>query len=355
LSISQVIASPRVSTNRTATSTRVLAAWNDQTGYRAGILAITADSCQIQDSVPLPTRAHGLTLLPNGEIMVVARRPGDWVLRWQPGQSDATPAPSHQLYWAEPNRQFNGHLVLHPNGQQLLSTETDSVTDQGLIGIRDRQSLRLLGQWPSGGRDPHQLMLNPAGTHLWVANGGISSRPETGRSRLANTRLDSSVCEISLATGQIERQWVLQDPWLSQRHFSYHPASQTLGVALQAEHPIAKDRLAAPVLAIIQTSEGLTGSIKTGHVVHDMLGYGGDICADGSGFWVSSPKGSRLTHYGLDGRATRALNLHKVCALSRQGSTVLAAGRQLAGRIQEKGLQELASPLQADNHWLVLS
>jgi hypothetical protein len=314
---------------------------------------ITAVSCQIQDSVPLPTRAHGLTLLPNGEIIVVARRPGDWVLRWQPGQSATTAANSYQLYWAEPNRQFNGHLVLHPNGQQVLSTETDSVTDRGFIGIRDRQSLRLVGQWPSGGRDPHQLMLNPAGTHLWVANGGISSRPETGRSRLANTPLDSSVCEISLTTGQIERQWVLQDPWLSQRHFSYHEASQTLGVALQAEHPNLSDRLQAPVLAMIQTSPDRTNPMKLAQAVKELRGYGGDICVGQIGFWVSAPKADCLAQFNIDGILCSKAKIENVCALARMGDKVLAGGRKISAVLNNADSRELSIPIHPDNHWAI--
>ena len=51
-----------------------------------------------------------------------------------------------------------------------------------------------------------------------------------------------------------ERRWTLADPWLSLRHLAWHPASATLGIAMQAEHPRQADRREAPVLALLHAA-----------------------------------------------------------------------------------------------------
>ncbi|WP_036236917.1 DUF1513 domain-containing protein, partial [Methylibium sp. T29-B] len=172
------------------------------------------------------------------------RRPGDWLVRWQP---DGRRSPQWQ--WAEPGRAFNGHVIAGAGGTRLYTTETDLETGSAWIGVRDARSLEKLDEWPTHGIDAHELLLDDddTGGHdapsLWVANGGVPTRPETGRQKLNLDRMDSSLVRLDARSGALRGQWRLDDRRLSLRHMAWRdtPAAgartqRVLGIALQAEH-----------------------------------------------------------------------------------------------------------------------
>ena len=344
-----------------------VSAWNDQGGHRVGLLQRAADGWRVAASIDVPTRAHGLTVLPDGSVIAVARRPGDWLLRWWPSL-DGRPARAPRWRWAPAGRQFNGHAVLHPDGRHLLLTATDTEADDGLgrgLLMRMRlDGLEPVAEAPTLGRDPHQLQIVPEakanGLRLWVANGGIASRPETGHARLIDAPMDASVAlfELQGAGNALpaapERRWTLADPWLSLRHLAWHPASATLGIAMQAEHPRQADRREAPVLALLHAPVDIdpTATLRTlpAGAGLDLAGYGGDIAATASGFSVSSPKTGRIAHWQADGRWLGSRTLAQGCALESEadGQRLQAAGERLT--LDEAGAIE-PLPVQPDNHW----
>ncbi|KRD48257.1 hypothetical protein ASE52_12845 [Acidovorax sp. Root275] len=71
-------------------------------------------------------------------------------------------------------RQFYGHGVLAGAGELLLSTESDP-QGQGFIGMRDTNTLRYLGDFPSFGARPHDCHLVDNGRVLAVTNGGAKA------------------------------------------------------------------------------------------------------------------------------------------------------------------------------------
>jgi hypothetical protein len=66
--------------------------------------------------------------------------------------------------------------VVSGHGDVIYTTETDSKTGRGRIGVRDARSLKKLAEWDSHGLEPHQLLLDDTG-HLMIANGGIPRTP----------------------------------------------------------------------------------------------------------------------------------------------------------------------------------
>jgi hypothetical protein len=289
-------------------------------------------------------------------VLAVARRPGDWLLRWQ-SRTGRT-----QWHWIDGDRRFNGHVIASADGATLWTTETDLDNAQGLLGVRDAVSLEKTGEWFTHGMDPHQLLALPravgdcpAGT-LMVANGGIPTLPETGRSKRALDRMDSSLVAIHPATGALLGQWRLADPFLSIRHLALDPVSGTLGVALQAEHPDKAAQAAAPVLAVW---DGHTLRAAKGQPV--LTGYGGDICAwPGGGFAVSCPRAGRLAVFDPYGTWRSATVHRSACALAaRDQHWWLAGGDATAslftGTAHKSRLLTApsapAAQLQFDNHW----
>lgn len=204
-------------------SVRLAAAWESAEGFQLGVLAPQArDVLSAAQTIDVPTRAHGLLPGADGTMLAVARRPGDWLLRWSPTSGQPV-----QWQWADAGRAFNGHVIASPNGQRLYTTETDLETGAGLVGMRDTHSLVKLEEWPAFGIDPHKLLWDEADRFypaLLVANGGVPTRLETGRAKLDLAGMDSSLVRLDAATGRLLGQWRLTDQRLSLRHLAWQAA-----------------------------------------------------------------------------------------------------------------------------------
>ena len=330
---------------------QLLAAWQDGPDQTIGLWTVDADGLHPGPALGVPTRAHGLWIEPGGTVLAVARRPGDWLLRWHPATGQT------QWCWSNGDWRFNGHVAVSADGQRLWTTETDQGSGQGQISLRDPGSLEIVRTWPSHGQDPHQILVLPtpcgglpAGT-LMVANGGIPTHAETGRLKQPSQRMDPSLVALDPASGQQLGQWQLDDPTLSIRHLAWQPQSRTLGIALQSEHPQPTRQAAAPVLAVW---DGTQLQIGTGQP--PMRGYGGDICPgpDG-GFIVSCPRADALACFDAQGRWRQTLRLEQVCALAGGGAAPWWASGRTALLCSETpdAPRPYPRPTAFDNHWLL--
>lgn len=337
----------------------LLAAWQDRDEQRIGLLSVGDSAWSVQRSLVVPTRAHGLWSQTDGSVLAVARRPGDWLLRWQPRTGQT------QWHWIDGDRRFNGHVIARTDGTMLWTTETDLDSAQGRIGVRDAKSLAKADEWASHGMDPHQLLALPqavgdfpAGT-LMVANGGIPTLPETGRSKRELGRMDASLVALHPATGAPLGQWRLTDPYLSIRHLAFDPVTGTLGIALQAEHPDRNSQSVAPVLAVWDGR-----ALRAADGQPELAGYGGDICAlpNGSGFAVSCPRANTVALFGPQAQWLGAIAHTEAYALAGDGRQWWAASsRGAAGVLHRAGTHgatglahnRRAQALQIDNHWVL--
>ena len=343
----------------------MLAAWQRGSEQHIGLLSVGESKWSVQRSLLVPTRAHGLWADSGGSVLAVARRPGDWLLRWHLRNGKT------QWHWAGDDRRFNGHVIASADGATLWTTETDLDTAQGRLGVRDAHSLEKTGEWSTHGMDPHQLLALPqslgelpAGT-LMVANGGIPTLPETGRSKRELGRMDASLVALHPQTGALLGQWRLDDPFLSLRHLAWDATSGTLGIALQAEHPDRAAQAAAPVLAVW---DGHT--LRAAEDQPALAGYGGDICAlppvGGGGFAVSCPRANRLALFGPQAQWRGGIEHAEAYALASDrdhwwlASSLAAVGLRHGGsagagqqRVQAAGHSE--RNLQIDNHWVPIA
>ena len=331
----------------------LLAAWEADNHYRVGLVAVAGERWSVQQSVSVPTRPHFLLAEPGGTVLAVARRPGDWLLRWRPG---TTP---QQWHWIAGDRRFNGHAITSANGAMLWTTETDLDTAQGCLGVRDVQSLEKIAEWATHGMDPHELLALPqamgdlpAGT-LMVANGGIPTLPETGRSKRQLDRMDPSLVALHPQSGERLGQWRLDDPYLSIRHLAWDPRAQRLGIALQAEHPAPEDRWRAPVLAVWD-GQRLTPTSEP----PDLRGYGGAVAAAPvGGFLIGCPRANVVAVFDSQARWSHQLPLPEACAVAASESEWWAGGSSgVLHAAPGQGASLLAANGTAprwDNHWQV--
>lgn len=366
------------------------ACWDDVQGrHHAGwlVLAPRADRAgpaewRVRNAVELPTRGHGLATLPDGSLLVVARRPGDWLVRLSLGRPP-------QWLWAEPGRVFSGHVLCAPDGQTLFTTEIDVDSGLGLLGVRDAHRLDKRAEFPTQGRDPHAVSVWPGmgqgaggGAHplagaLFVANGGIDTVVESGRTKRHLAQMDPSVVCLHPTTGEPLGQWRLPDPRLSLRHLAWacppagspseaSPEWPRLGVALQAEHDDPAQRAAAPLLAVLDWQREPAGCLLSASGQPALAGYGGDVAVvNGRQFVVSATRGNALACYALDGRFEGAQPWAEAGALAArpappQGATVWAGGRDGAVQVADAsaaghpGAEATArfAHGRIDNHWL---
>lgn len=336
---------------------RLLAAWQHGDQQHVGLLRMAGDRLVAGPQLEVPTRAHGLVAEPRGTVLAVARRPGDWLVRWNPRSGQAA------WHWIDGDRRFNGHVVRGAGGRELWTTESDLASGEGLIGVRDAASMEKTAEWRTHGLDPHQLLALPAplgkfpaGT-LLVANGGIPTLPETGRTKHDLHRMDPSLAALDPRSGGLLAQWRLDDRHLSIRHLAWDARSRRLGIALQAEHADAAQRAAAPVLAVW---DGAALVVVRQHPA--LQGYGGDICAQpGGGFVVSCPRADALAVFGADGQFVRAVPHPLAYALAQADGAWWSSGREAAlavGRADQALVQHPSMPASAwqfDNHWQAIA
>ncbi|BEU95505.1 DUF1513 domain-containing protein [Acidovorax sp. DW039] len=370
------------------------AAWEVQGRYFIGLLVATASivsstpskhsqnspGLKVHAALEVPSRAHGVFPLADGSIVAVARRPGDWLVRWCPAQAQATAL----WHWQSadshfPDRTFNGHVLaglpgmVGKDGECLYTTETDVETGASVVGVRHARTLQKLAEWPTHGIDAHELIWDlhsPGGPTLLVANGGVPTAPETGRAKRDMHRMDSSLVRLNATTGRLMGQWRLPDPRLSLRHLAWSLDGKTLGIALQAEHDAPADRLAAPVHArfdgqTLYASAALHAS--QAHTALSLQGYGGSIVTAPDGWAVSCPRAGCVAWFDLQGQLTARMALSEVCALAstvdaQGGSTVWAAGQDhsLLQSAEPQTAQPLhlahagaLQPARMDNHWVL--
>lgn len=156
---------------------------------------------------PLPGRGHAAVAhSARPEAVAFARRPGTYALVID----CVSGAVLHELT-APASHHFYGHGVFSADGSRLFTTENHSPSGQGRIGIWAREEgYARVGDVPSGGIGPHEMLRLPGRAALAVANGGILTRPETGREKL---NLDTMRPNLTLMTdaGDITDQVALPD------------------------------------------------------------------------------------------------------------------------------------------------
>lgn len=329
------------------TAPALIAAWDDPQGrHWVGRLVLHTEGhrWQADSALELPTRAHGLMAQADGSVLVCARRPGEWLLRWWP---EHTQPP--QWCWMNADRRFTGHVVAPiDNTQVIFSVEADQADGQGWLVRRDAVRLTEQTRWPTHGIDPHQALWDTDGSVL-VANGGVPTLPETGRTRRDMQRMDASLVRLDGRDGTLRGQWRLNDPRLSLRHLARH-ASGVVGISLQAEHDDLATRRTAPLLAVLD-AQGL----RLASQPPALAGYGGDIVATASGFAVGAPRAGGIACWSPAGDWVGWHALEEGCSLTAQAGRWWAGGRHHVLHTRPDGTLDttaLPAEVRLDNHWI---
>ena len=298
-------------------------------------------------SLPLPARGHAAAAHPHrAQAVAFARRPGTFAVVINCIQGTEVIRLN-----APDGRHFYGHGVFSNDGTRLFTTENNYEAGEGVIGVWNTDDYTRMGEFPSGGIGPHDMRLMPDGQTLVVANGGIETHPETGRTKLNLPTMQPLLSYLDLS-GNVLEQVQLPDALHknSIRHLSVRPDG-LVAFAMQwqgdkTHHPALLGlhrRGEAPRLLSASDTDQIT-----------LQGYAGSIAFSGSGdsVAITCPRGSVLHRFNVaDGRLTGIFPLQDVCGLGpAPGGFVFTTGTGLVGGLTS-GVHVSARPdCQWDNH-----
>jgi hypothetical protein len=166
------------------------------------VVILTLDGAILRE-YPLQERGHDIALdRASGQAVVFARRPGSFALAF-----DIHGRREPVLFTTPVKRHFYGHGVFSHDGRLLYATEHDAETRQGLIGVYNATAgYKRIGELPTYGIGPHEMILLPDGKTFAVANGGIETHIETGREKLNLDSMMPSLAFIDAGSGTLLAQ-----------------------------------------------------------------------------------------------------------------------------------------------------
>ncbi|MDS7595943.1 DUF1513 domain-containing protein [Agrobacterium tumefaciens] len=180
-------------------------------------IATVSEAGQIIDRVTLPARAHGMAASrATGMVVAFARRPGTFFMAFDPsGRREAV------VMHTPENRHFYGHGQFSPDGSILYASENDFDGNRGVIGLYDaRDRFRRIGEYDAYGIGTHDMTVSDDGTQIVIANGGIETHPDFGRTKLNIDRMEPSLVLLDAATGHLIQKHTMPEKLrqLSTRH-----------------------------------------------------------------------------------------------------------------------------------------
>lgn len=307
-------------------------------------------------SLPLPDRGHSFAVDPAGSRAVVfGRQPGFFA------QVLSLPDCAQRGELALPaNRHFFGHGVFAANGSVLYATENDFDAGRGVLGVYEARQdgpWRRLGEFDTGGIGPHEVVLLPDGATLCVANGGLLTHPDYGKTALNLATMRPSLAYIDASSGRLLENVVLPAGLfqLSIRHLAVDEtgavwfACQHQGSAAEQPPLLGRHRrgmdpqlLTAPAQAQRELRNYL-GSIaldaKTG-LIATTSPVGGSVA-----FWNASNGQWLGSTMHADGCGVAALG-NRSFLVSDGFGALITAGPGMRGRILQPASPEMAW----DNH-----
>jgi len=150
----------------------------------------------------LPDRGHSFAIdAPRARAVAFGRQPGFYALAFTlPGGAalGALPLPEGRHYF--------GHGTFSPDGTRLYATENDYEGERGVIGVYDATpgaQWRRLGEFDCGGIGPHEVVMLADGRTLCVANGGLLTHPDFGKTPLNLSTMRPSLAYLDSRDGRL--------------------------------------------------------------------------------------------------------------------------------------------------------
>ncbi len=318
-----------------------------------GVALIDRD-LHLSSLTPTPFRLHDIVRHPNrAEYCVPARRAGTHFIVLRDGKRPLE-------INAPKGRHFYGHGVYNASGTRLFLTENDYEAQRGAVAVYDAENAyKRVSNFDSGGIGPHQLVLEPAGQHLVVANGGILTHPASGRAKLNLDTMVPNLSLINLSTQRVVEKAELANDLqaLSIRHMT-QTAEGTVYFGVQDQFPGLDDY---PLVGQWKPGKPLRflQSPTTGW--HAFNGYIGSLTLDRTQqiVGVTSPKNGIAGFWDIrNGRMLAELRQADICGIAptlQANHFMISSGEGICLNVRVdtggvKVVQQTKSDVRFDNH-----
>lgn len=298
----------------------------------------------------LPDRGHAAAAHPfRPEAVVFSRRPGTYAL-----VIDCITGNVLRNFSAPDGLHFYGHGAFSKDGDRLYTTENDIETGEGRIGIWSRsEGFARIGQVGSGGIGPHEVLRLPGTDVLAVANGGILTRPQTGREKL---NLDTMRPNLTLMSETGDVLDVAELPHAHHQNSLRHIAAGNNGIIACAFQWQGDLFDAPPLIATYSSGAGLHLLNCNEAQIRALNGYGGSVAIlPEDRIALSSPRGGVLQLFDRQNGFLSQFRQDDVCGVSSTEMAGLATdGMGGVHKIQERMLRVARHDLAFDNHLVAI-
>ncbi len=268
----------------------------------------------------LPDRGHSFAIDAAGSRAVAfGRQPGFFAQAF----SLTDGAPQGLLPLPE-GRHYFGHGVFSLDATRLYATENDYEAGRGVLGVYDARSgagWQRLTEFDTAGIGPHEVVLMPDGRTLCVANGGLLTHPDFGKTSLNLTTMRPSLVYLDAADGRLLEKVELPPALfqLSIRHLVVDAAG-AVWFACQHEGPATQQ---PPLVG--RHRRGAAPELFSGppQVLRSLRNYLGSIAIDTERGIVatSSPVGGHIAYWSTaDGRCLGATARADGCGIASLGT-----------------------------------
>ena len=280
------------------------------------VVLLGADGRLVRE-IPLSARGHDIAIHhATRRAVAFARRPGTFAVAFE---LDTVRPPT--VFTAAEGRHYYGHGAFSRDGRLLYAAENDIAGARGVIGIYDvGAGYRKIGEHPSHGLGPHELILLADGRTLAVANGGLDTVPDAGRENLNLDAMKPSLTFVDSETGALRASFALGGEMrsMSPRHLVADAQGLVWFGGQWQELPEASPELIGSV-GLDRELKFLSDDSETGL---DLKGYVGSMAISGDGRIIaaSSPKAGRVIF--VDSRTARVISksdLKDACGLAPEG------------------------------------
>ena len=280
---------------------------------RFAVLLLAADGSIVRE-VPLSARGHDIALHRlSGRAVAFARRPGTFAVGFTI-ETGATPV----VFTAASDRHFYGHGVFSHDGRLLYVSENDIPGGRGVIGIYDvAKGYKKIGEHPSHGVGPHEIILLDDGKTLAVANGGLDTVPDFERIDINRDAMQPSLTFVDAGSGTLLAKHTLPTELkqLSIRHIAADAAGL---VWFGAQWEGAQTEI-PQVIGSAGTSRRVRLIEPPAAQCVDVKGYIGSVAAsaDRSIIAASAPKAGRVVYIDAASGTIKATSeLKDVCGIA---------------------------------------
>ncbi|PJI84449.1 hypothetical protein BC777_3508 [Yoonia maricola] len=300
--------------------------------------------------IPLPARGHAAAAHPTRpQAVAFARRPGTFAL-----VIDCTSGQTLHTLTAASGRHFYGHGVFSADGSVLYTTENDYEAGEGRIGVWDvTAGYTRVAEFSSGGIGPHDIKRLPGSDVLVVANGGIDTHPDSGRTKLNIATMAPNLSYIA-EDRVVETATLAPDQHKNSiRHLAV-ARDGTVAFGMQWQG----DTLSPPLAGLHQRANAVQLLKVPANNLRQMQSYVGSIAfsADEAQVIATSPRGGMVQRY--DARTGALQDSFAITdasgAAPAPDGVMISTGTGMLMTLGDDAVSVQTPALQWDNHLVAL-